>query len=79
MTSTGIEPPEGKMSAITKYPAPTNAKQLKYFFNLLNFYGEFLPNLISIIHPFNNLLKANTPYIWPNEKLQGKQTIVGTE
>lgn len=34
---------------------------------LLHYYDKFLPSLASVLHPLNDLLKANTAWSWSNE------------
>ena len=55
------------MEAITKAPAPTNVPELRSFLGLLNYYGRFIPNLASLLHPLNELLKTTTKWKWSRE------------
>ena len=42
-------------------------QQLRSFLGLLHYYGKFLPNLSSLLHPLNQLLKANARWKWSAE------------
>lgn len=41
----------GKLKAIQAAPAPTNIRELRSFLGLINYYGRFIANLSSILHP----------------------------
>ena len=38
-------------------PEPENLQQLRSYFGLLNYYGRFIPNLATVAHPLNKLLR----------------------
>ena len=38
-------------------PEPQNVQELRSFLGLLNYYSKFIPNLASIVHPLNWLLR----------------------
>ena len=42
---------------------PTNIQELRSFLGLLNYYGKFIPNLATLIHPLNELLQLPLPSI----------------
>lgn len=65
--SSGIHADPGKMEAIAKAPRPKNQQQLKSFLGLLQYYGKFLSNLSSLLHPLNNLLKSNSKWSWSKD------------
>ena len=52
----GIHPTDSKLQAIQQAPAPKNLQELRLFLGLLNYYGRFIPNLSSLLHPLNKLL-----------------------
>ena len=37
------------------------------FLGLINYYGKFIPNLSTLLHPLNALLQANKKWVWPPE------------
>ena len=63
----GIRALPSKTEAIVNAPAPTGVRQLRSFLGLLNYYGKFIRNLSSIIHPLNTLLQANHTWKWTQE------------
>ena len=66
----GIRAVPNKVEAITNAPQPTNVQELQSFLGLLNYYGKFIRNLSSIIHPLNGLLHANQKWKWTDECTQ---------
>ena len=48
-------------------PAPKNLQELRSFLGLLNYYGRFIPNLASLLHPLNALLRRSTEWKWSKE------------
>ncbi|XP_053618601.1 uncharacterized protein K02A2.6-like [Plodia interpunctella] len=63
----GLHPDPDKLDAISRIPTPTDVTQLKSFLGLLNYYGKFIPNLSSLLHPLHNLLKKDTPWDWNSQ------------
>ena len=49
----GIRALPNKVEAITNAPPPKNVQELRSFLGLLNYYGKFVRNLSSILHPLN--------------------------
>ena len=58
----GIHPLPAKVQAITKAPTPANVQQLRSFLGLVNYYGKFIPNLATRLHPLNALLSVGTKW-----------------
>ena len=48
-----------KLKAIIDAPTPKNVTELRSFLGLLNYYGRFIPNLTTMIHPLNELLRKD--------------------
>ena len=44
--------------------SPTNVTELKSYLGLLNYYGKFLPNLATTLHPLYDLLQKDRPWKW---------------
>jgi hypothetical protein len=42
--------------AIVEAPQPTNVQELRVFLGLVNYYGKFVQELSTLIHPLNRLL-----------------------
>ena len=60
----GIHATTEKMDAVMKAPIPRNVSELRSFLGLLNYYGKFLPNLSTILHPLNQLLQTGHHWKW---------------
>ena len=60
----GVHTSEKKLKAIVEAPKPRNVQELHSFLGVLNYYAKFIPNLSSILHPLNNLLRANQRWVW---------------
>ena len=53
-----------KIEAIGNALRPTDVSQLKSYLGLLNYYGKFMPNLSTVLHPLCALLQQNQPWVW---------------
>lgn len=63
----GLHPTEEKVEAIINAPAPRNVSEIRSFLGLLNYYGKFVANLSTLLHPLHQLLQADTKWNWsPN-------------
>jgi hypothetical protein len=58
----GLHTSDSKVKAIRDAPVPRNVSQLKAFLGLINYYGKFIPNLATILHPMYNLLRKDVRY-----------------
>ena len=56
--SEGLHTMASKVEAISMAPQPRNIQELRPFLGLLHYYGKFLPDLATVLHPLNHLLKA---------------------
>ena len=52
------------MGAVMQAKSPTNFTELKSYLGLLNYYGKFLPNLATTLHPLHDLLQKDRPWKW---------------
>ena len=57
--SEGCHMTEDKVRAIHEAPSPRNVQELRSFLGMLNYYGKFISNLSSILHPLNQLLRKD--------------------
>ena len=60
----GIRPLPQKTDAVMQAKSPTNVTELKSYLGLLNYYGKFLPNLATTLHPLHDLLQKDRPWKW---------------
>lgn len=72
--ATGLHATDDKLKAITEAPSPKNIQELRSFLGLINYYGRFIPNLSSLLHPLNQLLKRESPWRWSKECEQAFKT-----
>lgn len=66
----GVLPDPDKVSAVTDWPVPTTAKQLKAFLGLADYYRHFIPGFAKIACPLNALMVGI-----PNDKKLGSRPI----
>ena len=69
----GLHALPSKVDAIVNAPEPRNVQELRSFLGLLNYYGKFLPNLSSTVHPLNELLQQSKRWKWSTECSQAFQ------
>ena len=60
----GFAPDEDKLSAITKFQAPTNISELRSFLGLVNQLSQFSPDISNLAEPLCHLLKKNHEWNW---------------
>ena len=65
--ASGLHATTKKVDAVINAPQPKNVKQLRSFLGLLQYYGRFIPNLSSLLHPLNSLLQKEVPWKWSSE------------
>lgn len=60
----GVATNPSKVSAIVEMPRPKNAKELKSFIAMVNFFRNFISGFSAIVDPMNNLLRKGVPFVW---------------
>lgn len=60
----GIKPNPGEVRAITELTSPTNVAELRQRIGMINYLGRFLPDLSSVRHPINSLLRNDAVWSW---------------
>ena len=63
----GVHTTPDKIAAIQKAPTPRNVKQLRSFLGLIQYYGKFIANMSSLLHPMYKLLKAKVRWKWDDQ------------
>ena len=71
VNSDGIKPPPERVEAIIKLSKSANAKQLRRYLGMINFYRRFIPGAAETLKPLNDLLKGakkgNAPIEWSEQ------------
>ena len=70
----GLHPLPHKVQAIQDAPAPQSVKELKAYLGILTYYGRFLPNLSSVLHPLYKLLQKDVSWRWGAEQTKAFNT-----
>ena len=60
----GLHTLQSKLQAVAQAPAPINVAELRSFLGLVNYYGKFIPNLATLLHPLNALLQHHHRWKW---------------
>ena len=63
----GVSTDPAKMQAITEWPTPSSAKDLRSFLGLAGYYRKLVRHFGIISPPLTNLLKKNTLFIWTTD------------
>lgn len=59
-----VKPITAKVDAITKFPPPTNKKQLMRYLGMIGFYRKFCSNFATVVQPLTHLLRKDSKFIW---------------
>jgi len=62
--SEGISPGEVKTQAISKFPAPTNVREVRQFLGLSGYFRKFVAGYAIISEPLRMLLRKNKTFVW---------------
>lgn len=65
----GIHTLDDKVRAVTNFPTPSNADQIRSFIGLAGFYRQFIKDFSKIAQPLTVMLKKDAPFTW-NETQQ---------
>ena len=70
LTSTGMGPDPGKVSAIADLPVPKDLTHLRGFICTVNYLARYLPKLSAVSEPLRQLLKKDVEFLWTDERLK---------
>lgn len=56
-----------KIAAIKGAPSPKNVAELRSYLGLLNYYGNFIPSLSTLLQPLHELLQKGVKWAWTEE------------
>ena len=62
-----VQPLLDNLIAIQAFPIPSSRKNIRQFLGKVNFYRKFIPNSVTLLEPFHNLLRKNVPFRWSND------------
>ena len=71
----GIKVDPSKYSAIETYPVPKNAKNVRAFLGLAQFYRKYIKSFAQIALPLNKLLRKDVKFEWTEECNQAFLTL----
>lgn len=71
----GISPPSDRLKAVSDYPVPKNAKQLKRYLGLMNWFKKYIPRFSAKAHCLYKLLKKNVAFAWKDEHSAAFETM----
>ena len=60
----GLHAMPEKIAAMVEAPEPCNVQELRAFLGLVNYYGKFISQLSTLVHPLNQLLGKYTKWSW---------------
>ena len=69
LSENGIGLTESKVKAISEAREPQNKSEVRSFLGLVQYCGQFIPNLATKTEPLRQILKKNTEFVW-NESQQ---------
>jgi len=69
----GIDP--SKTEVISSWPRPKNAKHIRSFLGLVNFYKRFIARFAPRSAPLRNLLSKEVPFKWGEEQEKSFQDL----
>ena len=53
-----------RVMQLSNAPPPKKVSELRSFSGLVNYYGKFVPNLSTLLHPLNHILKVDVKWKW---------------
>ena len=71
----GITMDSAKTEAISRWPVPSNVKQVQSFIGFANFYHRFIVNFSETVTPLTCLTQKDTKFSWGPERQQAFDTL----
>ena len=80
VSANGIQQDDSMIQAVAHYPIPADAKQLRHFLGLSNYYRKFVKDYSKIAEPLHKLLRKDSRFSWNTEAHQAfeelKQSLI---
>ena len=67
VSASGVKPTYDKLETVMQYKEPENAKEVRSFLGLINFFGRFIQNLSAKTHILRQLTRKGAPWQWEQE------------
>ena len=64
ISSAGISPSEEKISAVARWPPPSNLEEVKKFLGFASFYRSYVPGFAEIAEPLHRLTRKKVEFQW---------------
>ena len=71
----GVAPEESKIKAVASAREPKNSSEVRSFLGLVNYCGQFIPDLATILKPLRKLTRKSTMFTWGESKEKSFQTL----
>ena len=71
----GIAMDSAKTEAISRWPTPSNVKQIQSFIGFANFYCRFIVNFSEMVAPLTHLTRKDAKFSWGPEHQQAFETL----
>ena len=62
-----VTPPEAKVEAIRRFPAPSCRRSLQRFLGMVGYYRRFVPHYSTLLAPLTDLLQKGQKWKWSEE------------
>ena len=63
----GLKPPSDRLDSIAEYPVPKNAKALKRYLGLMNWFKNYIPQYSAVANPLYKLLRRGEKFLWQSQ------------
>ena len=63
----GLHTSNNKVKDLVNTDPPENLQQLRSYLGLVNYYGKFIPNLSTVLHPLNELSQKSKKWEWSSK------------
>ncbi|KAL4103818.1 hypothetical protein QTP88_019153 [Uroleucon formosanum] len=77
----GMKLDSDRIKSIFEYEVPKTIKYLQRFLGMVNYVGNFIPNLAMLTKPLRDLLKKNNEFVWTsihNECINKLKTLIAS-